>query len=189
MRELTYLVATSLDGCIASPDGAFDAFPVSGDHMAAVVDDYADTLPIHAQRALGVRPERSRFDTVVMGWRTLEPALAIGVASPYPHLRQVVATRRERDVDAAIETTDDPIATVRALKRESGTGIWLAGGGELAGALLPEIDRLVLKVNPIAFGSGIRLLGDAPYDPTAFERVAVRAFDSGVTILELVRAR
>jgi len=189
VRELTYYVATSLDGCIAAPDGAFDAFPTDGDHMPVLMHEYADALPIHVQQAVGVEPDRSRFDTVIMGWRTLTPALDAGIASPYPHLRQIVATRRERAVDAAIETTADPIATVRALKREQGGGIWLAGGGELAGSLLPEIDRLVLKVNPLVLGSGIRLFGDSGYDPTAFERVAVRPFDSGVTILELVRRR
>lgn len=189
MRELTYYVATSLDGCIAAPDGTFDAFPMEGDHMHVLMDEFTDAIPAHVQRAVGIEADASRFDTVVMGWRTLTPALDAGIASPYPHLRQVVATRQERDVDAAIELTAEPVATVRALKREPGAGIWLAGGGELAGALLLEIDRLILKVNPLAFGSGIRLFGDAGYDPTAFVRTAVRPFDSGVTILELERRR
>lgn len=189
MRELTYLVATSLDGCIAAPGGSFDVFPIEGDHMHVLMHEYTDTIPAHVQRAVGVESDGSRFDTVVMGWRTLTPALDVGIPSPYPHLRQVVATRQQREVDASIELTSDPVATVRALKRESGGGIWLAGGGELAGALLDEVDRLVLKVNPLVLGSGVRLFGDAGYDPTAFERVAVRPFDSGVTILELVRRR
>ncbi|WP_144719095.1 dihydrofolate reductase family protein [Agrococcus jejuensis] len=189
MREVTYYVATTLDGCIAAPDGAFDAFPIEGDHMHVLMHEYADAIPVHVQQAVGVEADRSRFDTVVMGWRTLTPALDVGIPSPYAHLRQIVATRHEREVDASIERTADPVATVRALKREPGSGIWLAGGGELAGALLPEIDRLVLKVHPLAFGSGIRLFGDAGYDPTAFVRTAVRPFESGVTILELERRR
>lgn len=189
MRDLTYCVATSLDGCIAAPDGTFDAFPTEGDHMHVLLRELADTIPAHVQRAVGIEADASRFDTVVMGWRTLAPALDAGIASPYPHLRQVVATREQRDVHASIGLTADPVATVRALKREPGAGIWLAGGGELAGALLPEIDRLILKVNPLAFGSGIRLFGDAGYDPTAFVRTAVRPFESGVTILELERRR
>ncbi|PWD50013.1 riboflavin biosynthesis protein RibD [Serinibacter arcticus] len=190
MRELTYYVATSLDGCIAAPDGSFDVFPVEGDHMAAIVHDYPDTLPSHVQRALGLEADGSRFDTVVMGWRTYTPALDVGITSPYAHLRQVVATRRSGlDVDPGIELTADPVATVRVLKQEDGAGIWLAGGGELAASLIDEIDRLVLKVNPLVLGSGVRLFGDAGYDPHVFETVQVRPFDSGVTILELVRRR
>ena len=42
--------------------------------------------------------------------------------------------------------SDDPLARVRELKAEEGLDIWLVGGGTLAHALLPEVDRLVLKV-------------------------------------------
>jgi dihydrofolate reductase len=47
---------------------------------------------------------------------------------------------------------------VRELKRRPGQDLWRCGGAQLAGALLPEIDELVLKVNPLLAGDGIRLL-------------------------------
>ncbi|QEW02930.1 dihydrofolate reductase family protein [Microbacterium lushaniae] len=184
MRNLVYYVAVSVDGYIADPTGGFDAFLVEGDHASVVFGEYADALPAHAHAALGIEPPKTRFDTVIMGWNTLTPALDIGVASPYPHLRQVVASRRPRDVDPAIVLTDDPLATVRTMKREDGLDLWLCGGGELAGALLPEIDRLVLKRNPVAFGSGIPLFGSAPYEPRAFALTRTRSFESGVVIEE-----
>jgi len=187
MRELVYYVAVTLDGCIADPDGGYDAFLIEGDHGSVVLDEYADALPAHAHAALGTTPPGTRFDTVIMGWNTLLPALDVGIASPYPHLRQVVASRRDREHDPAITLTDDPLATVRAVKEEDGLDIWLAGGGELAGALLPEIDRLVLKRNPFAFGSGIPLFGRAPYEPRRFALTQVRAFESGVVVEEYVR--
>lgn len=189
MRELVYYVAVSLDGCIADPDGGFDAFLVEGDHSAVVFGEYADALPGHALSALGIEPPGTRFDTVIMGWNTLIPALHLGITSPYPHLRQVVASRSERAVDPAITLTDDPLSTVRELKALPGRDIWLCGGGELAGTLLPEIDRLVLKRNPVVFGSGVPLFGRAPYAPRVFRPVGTRAFDSGVRIEEHVAAR
>ncbi|WP_072313841.1 dihydrofolate reductase family protein [Agrococcus sp. Marseille-P2731] len=186
MRALVYYVAVSLDGCIADPDGGFDALLGGGDHESVVLGEYADALPAHAHAALGVEPPRTRFDTVLMGWNTLIPALDAGIGSPYPHLRQVVATRRQREVDPAIELTDDPIATVRRLKQEDGLDIWLCGGGELAGTLLPEIDRLVLKRHPVVFGSGIRLFGDTAFEPRRFALHRTRTFDSGVAVEEYI---
>lgn len=188
MRDLVYYVAVSIDGYIADPDGGFDAFLVDGDHISVVIGEYADALPAHALEALGIEPPKSRFDTVIMGWRTLLPALDIGIDSPYPHLRQFVSSRGPRDVDPSITVTDDPLGTVRELKSEEGLDIWLCGGGELAGTLLPEINRLVLKRNPLVFGAGIRLFGDAPYDPREFAPTAMRSFRSGVVIEEYTSA-
>ncbi|WP_340538844.1 dihydrofolate reductase family protein [Nocardioides sp. GXZ039] len=184
MRELVYYVAVSLDGYIADPAGGFDAFLVEGDHASVVFGEYADALPAHAHAALGIEPPGTRFDTVIMGWRTLQPALDAGIASPYPHLHQFVASRHPRDVDAAITPVVDPRDAVRTLKQDDGLDIWLCGGGELAGALLPEIDRLVLKRNPVVFGSGIPLFGDAPYEPRVFALTGARSFESGVVIEE-----
>jgi dihydrofolate reductase len=182
MRNLSYYVAVSIDGYIADPTGGFDAFLMEGDHAPVIFGEYADALPAHVHAAMGTEPPKTRFDTVIMGWNTLTPALDIGIASPYPHLRQIVASRRRRDVDPAIVLTDDPLATVRDLKREEGLDIWLCGGGQLAGTLLPEIDQLILKRNPVIFGSGIPLFGNARYEPRSFALTETRSFESGVTI-------
>jgi dihydrofolate reductase len=187
MRELVYYVAVSIDGYIADRTGGFDAFLVEGDHASVVFGEYADALPAHAHAALGIEPPRTRFDTVIMGWNTLTPALDVGIASPYPHLRQIVASRHPRDIDPAIELADDPLATVRTVKQGDGLDVWLCGGGELAGALLPEIDRLVLKRNPVVLGSGIPLFGDTPTAPRPFVLTGTRPFRSGVVIEEYVR--
>ena len=184
MRKLVYYVAVSVDGYIADPAGGFDTFLGEGDHASVVFGEYADALPAHAHAALGIEPPKTRFDTVIMGWNTLTPALDIGIANPYPHLRQVVASRRPRDVDPAITRTDDPLGTVRSLKQENGLDVWLCGGGELAGALLSEIDHLVLKRNPVVFGSGVAMFGNAPYQPRAFALTGTRSFESGVVIEE-----
>jgi dihydrofolate reductase len=49
---------------------------------------------------------------------------------------------------------DNPIEYVRQRKKRTGPGIWLCGGSDLAGALWPEMDELILKVNPMVVGSG-----------------------------------
>ena len=184
MRKLIYYVAVSIDGYIADRAGGFDAFLAEGDHASVVFGEYADALPAHVHAALAIEPPMTRFDTVVMGWNTLTPALDAGITSPYPHLRQIVASRHPRDVDPAIALTDDPLDTVRELKREEGLDIWLCGGGQLAGALMPEIDHMVLKRNPIVFGSGIPLFGDATAEPRSYALTRTRSFESGVVVEE-----
>ncbi|KUM37709.1 dihydrofolate reductase family protein [Arthrobacter sp. EPSL27] len=184
MRELVYYVAVSLDGFIAAPDHTFDAFPVTGDHMDTIMKDYTDALPGPALAALGLTAPLTRFDTVLMGWNTYAVGLAQGLDNPYPHLRQYVFSRTQTAVPAAVTTSaEDPAAVVRELKAgPDGADIWLCGGGQLASALAGEIDRLVLKVNPVTFGAGIPLFAGHGYTPRNAELANSKRFDSGVVI-------
>lgn len=190
MRDLTYYVAVSLDGRISGPDDDFSAFPVEGDHVEAIVRDWRDTLPAPALQAMGLVADRSRFDAVVMGWGTYAAGFPHGVVNPYPHLDQVVATRAHAGhaFPDGVRTTTDPVAEVRRLKAQDGAGIWLCGGGLLADALADEVDRLVLKVNPVVLGEGPSLFAGR-YRTRRFERTAVTAYGSGVVVTEYARAR
>lgn len=192
MRDLTYYVAVSLDGRISGPGDDFSAFLAEGDHLAMIASDYPESLPAAARHALGLTDVR-RFDTVLMGWNTYALGLPLGVDDPYPHLEQIVVTRAHADhpVPESVRLTDDPVAEVRRLKQAEddadGKGIWLCGGGLLATALAAEIDRLVLKVNPVVLGAGPALFAEGAYVPRAFKRTAVTAYDSGVVVTEHAR--
>jgi dihydrofolate reductase len=189
MRTLTYYVATSIDGFIAGPAGEADFFPVEPDLLAHIAEAYPDTMPTHMRAGLGLGDGNDRFDTVVMGLRTYLPALDVGITSPYAHLRQfVVSTSLGPSPDPAVRVVEeDPLGAVRALKQEPGKGIWLAGGGQLAGALLPEIDELIVKTYPVVAGSGTPMFR-APFDGIAFRLVATRCFGGGSTIATYARA-
>lgn len=187
MRELVYYVAVTLDGFIAGPNGEFDAFLIEGDHMDGINQRFADTLPTVAAEALGIEQNRETFDTVLMGWNTYAVG---GLASPYAHLRQIVFSRSQSATGENLEVTaDDPVEVVRRLKHEDGAAIWLCGGGALAATLAEEIDRLVLKRQPLLFGSGIPLFGDRPYHPERFDAVETTAYETGVVVTELVRRK
>ncbi len=163
MRRLTYYVACTVDGFIARADGSFDFFLTEGEHLADLFASFPETVPAHLRDALGVRGANQCFDAVLMGRRTYEVGLKVGVTSPYPHLKQYVVSRSlGRSPDAAVTLVPgDPVAFVRGLKQEPGKDIWLCGGGELATTLFPEIDEIILKVNPVLLGSGIRLFSGA----------------------------
>jgi dihydrofolate reductase len=188
MRALTYFVAVSVDGFIAGPDRADPTgyWPVSEDYAEHVVAKYPETLTGAARAALGVTVAGTHFDTVISGRRTYEIGLAAGVTNAYPHLRHVVFSRTLGLIpDPAVELIDsDPVEAVRAFKLESGKDIWLVGGGDLAGALYAEIDRIVLKLSPLTLGSGVGLFGSSgPFNVRGWRLVDHVVLASGAGFL------
>ncbi|MGY1810009.1 dihydrofolate reductase family protein [Blastococcus sp. SYSU D00669] len=191
MRDLVYYVGVTIDGFIAGPDDQIDFYPISEPYEEWMATEFGDALPTHIRRALGIdaAPNR-RFDTIVMGRRTYDPALQAGITSPYAHLRQVVVSRTLESPDPQVTVIrDDPVAAVRALKRqETGLDVYLAGGGQLAGQLLDEIDRLVVKSYPVVAGTGRTAFGPR-FAPTRFDLDDVRTFPGGNAVLFYSRAR
>ncbi|MGV9670688.1 dihydrofolate reductase family protein [Gordonia sp. NPDC003504] len=188
MRPLIYYVAASLDGFIADTDGNFDAFDAEGDHMATILSEFADALPQPALDALGIAPPGTVFDTVLMGSATYAVGADTGLASPYPHLRQFVFSRSDRTVpDDVTLTAQSPPDVVGRLKEQEGQGIWLCGGGVLAASLIDDIDRLILKVNPILLGEGVPLFAGTLSGVRGFDLTRSRAYESGVMINEYER--
>lgn len=185
MRALSYLVATTLDGFIAAPDGADPSsfWPVTPDYLDHLTEHFPETLPGQARAVLGLDGPGRQFDTVIEGRRSYEIGLAAGVADAYPHLRHlVVSTTLETTADPAVElVSEDPVVRVRELKKEDGAGIWLVGGASLASSLIEEIDRLVLKIAPMTLGAGIPLWGrDAAPLPRTWRPTDQTVLDSGV---------
>lgn len=183
MRKLTYFIACTVDGFIARADGSFDCFPMSGEHLPYIVEEYPETIPGHLREALVARAGNTHFDTVLMGRKTYEVGLALGVTSPYSHLRQYVVSRSmatSPSPDVTLVSTD-PATLVRNLKRDDGLDIWLCGGAALAGALYDEIDELIVKVNPLVLGRGIGLFAGVRI-PKRLELMEHRTFAGGVAI-------
>lgn len=163
MRRLTYYVASSLDGFIADADGGLGLFPITPEVVEFIATEYPETLPGQARDQLGLTGPGRHFDTIVQGRASYALALDAGVTSPYPHLQQyVVSSSLPADIDPAVTVIPaDPVAAIRELKAQEGGGIYLAGGGNLAGQLLDEIDELVVKVYPVIVGEGVRLFGSS----------------------------
>lgn len=143
MRRLKYYIASTIDGFIAHEDGSFDGFLMTGDH----VSDYLAAL--------------QQFDAVLMGRKTYEVGVKEGLTSPYPHMQQFVVSRTlQTSPDEAVTLVADGLHDlVQKLKAESDQDIYLCGGGSLAATLLAakQIDEIILKLNPVLFGTGIPL--------------------------------
>jgi dihydrofolate reductase len=180
MRRLIYYVACTVDGFIAREDGSLDCFLTVGEHFTDLLESFPETIPAHLRDMLGVRAENRRFDAVLMGRKTYEVGLEVGVTSPYPHLRQYLFSGGMRESpDREVQlVSEDAVAMVKELKRQTGKGIWLCGGGELATRLFPEIDELILKVHPVLIGSGIPLFRGI-VRPTTLEVGATTGYANG----------
>lgn len=185
MRKLVYYVGVSIDGYIAGPGGEFDFFPLGDDMAARLVERFPETFPTHARAHFGLDADAPgrRFDTLVMGLGTYRPALDTGITSPYAHMRQYVASTTLPAIeDPAVDLVRDPLALVRDLKAEDGgKDIWLAGGGRLAAALLPEIDELVVKSYPVVAGDGVPAFAGR-FDPALFVPGHRETFANGAQI-------
>ena len=168
MRKLRYHVACTLDGFIAHPDGSFGGFLAEGDHVADFLASYAS------------------YDTVLMGRKTYEVGLSVGVTDPYPTMKPYVFSRTlGKSPDPRVEIVAEGAADlVRRLKDRPGKDIWLCGGAELAGALFEEglIDEVVVKLNPRIFGAGIPLVAGGERR-ISLELRDTKVYRSGVVLL------
>jgi len=168
MRKLVYYVATTVDGFIAHSDGGLEGFLMEGAHVLDFLESLQD------------------FDTVLMGRGTYDLGRKFGVTSPYPTMRQYVFSRTlATSPDPAVKLVSENAADmVKELKEQTGKGIWLCGGAELASALFAAglIDEIVVKQNPVVFGSGKSLLS-AFNGSAALDLSEHKVFDNGVAVL------
>jgi dihydrofolate reductase len=145
-RRVRYLVAASLDGFIAGPNGEADWI---------VPDPDVDFGEIFAQ-----------FDTALMGRKTFDFIVASGQTAAMPGLKTFVFSSTLDPSDHPTVTIVKPAGAAAALAalrgRRGGKDIWLFGGGSLfrslAGAGL--VDTVEVAVIPVLLGAGIPLVED-----------------------------
>lgn len=194
LRKLTYFIACSIDGFIGDPSGDATSMYtfVDEEFLEFLKAEHPETVSTPARRALGFDdlPNR-RFDTVIQGRSSYDLALKEGLTSPYAHMRQYVASRTlTESPDPQVEiVSDDVVGKVRELKAEDGEfGIYLCGGAQLAGALLDEIDELVIKTYPIVYGTGMPMFG-SDFAVTEFTLGETRTFGNGAVVRTYSRKR
>ena len=147
MRKLLFGAATSLDGFIARPDGAVDWLQWSAD-VAAITTSYWRSI-----------------DTVIMGRRTYEVAAALGTSTYAGKQTYVYSRTLAPRVDDGLEVVAaGAVEHVRHLKRGSGAGICLMGGGEMARHLFEAglVDEVGVNIHPVLLGAGIPMFHRMP---------------------------
>ena len=171
MRKIVYYVATSLDGFIAGKNHDVSMFAHDGEG----VDQYTYDL--------------ESFDTVIMGRNTYEFGYQYGLqpGSPaYPHMEHFIFSDSLsfKASHEQVHVMPLELDVLHDLKRQTGSDIYLCGGGMFAGWLLKNgmIDEVKLKVNPIILGEGVRLFGDYAV-PNKLKVEYNQSFDDGFQII------
>lgn len=166
MKRIRYVVAMSLDGYIAGPNGEAD-WIVSDPDV-----NFAELW--------------SQFDTLLMGRRTYEPALARVGKGAFAGKKAVVASRTLRpedypDVTVVAEVTADFLQGLRAQSKKD---IWLFGGGKLFRTLLDmrQIDTVEVSIMPLVLGGGISLL-PSPAGQARLKLAQHKIYRSGIVSL------
>jgi dihydrofolate reductase len=172
VRLVTFGGAGSLDNRFARSDGGVDWLRWS-DEAAAVGAAYWETI-----------------DTVVMGRRTHEAAVTAGTPA-YPGVANYVCSRTTPPGDRdGVTWVADGVACVHALKRATGRGICIMGGGVLAATLFDAglIDEIGLNLHPVLLGEGIATVPSLARQ-VDLRLVECRAFSNGCVLLRYRVAR
>lgn len=100
---------------------------------------------------------------VIMGRRTHEKVVAMGVPDPHPGSTLYVSTRSPKASQGDIHFhSGDVVDLLRRLKAEEGRIIYCDGGAELATTLVQHdlVDRYCISLVPVLLGGGLRLFRD-----------------------------
>lgn len=171
MRKIVYYVAVSVDGYISGINDDVADFVMQG----SGVDQYFADLKY--------------YDTVIMGRSTYEVDYKFGLKPgqlAYPSMKHYIfsGSLKFENPDPKLVVSKLHLSEIDRIRSESGTDIYLCGGGQLAGCLLENqrIDILKLKLNPLLLGQGVKLF-EGTTAKYKLRLVASETFDNGLQIM------
>lgn len=173
MRKVILGASMSFDGRIARTDGNVDFLRTPKEH------------PIGAFFA--------SMDTAIMGRKTLDAGLRMtGGKLPKTAMRMYVMSRTKEPGErgGVIFVNEPPAALVSQIGKQSGTDIWLMGGGELAREFLRAdlVDEIYLGIAPVLLGEGIPLFPSG-FPQREFALTENKSYSEGLVTLKYERKR
>ncbi len=168
-RKVVLYIACSLDGFIAKPNDDLSFLSV----VEQEGQDY------------GYNDFVKTVDTVIVGRKTYDKVLSMGVEFPHSDKDTYIITRTPRQNIGSVKFyTGDHKILINKLKSESGKNIYCDGGAEIVHELLKEnlIDEFIISVIPVLLGKGTKLFKDNRPE-LSLELVSLKHFDKGLVQL------
>jgi dihydrofolate reductase len=166
MSKVRYIVAMSLDGFIAGPNGEADWI---------LMDPDINFAQLWAQ-----------FDTLLMGRKTYDAAKSRLGEAFMQGMKTVVVSRTLRPADHPNLTVLSNLTRdhMQSLRTQSMKDIWLMGGGELFRSMLAmhEVDTVEVSTMPVLLGEGVPLLLP-PAQRTTLKLSGHKIYRSGIVSL------
>ncbi len=146
-RKLALFIAASVDGYIAGPNDDLSFLSV----VEQEGEDY------------GYAEFTKDVDTVILGRKTYDKVMSMGIQFPYADKKTYIITRTPQPTQGLINFyTGDLKTLVDELKQQDGKTIFCDGGAQVIHLLLQHnlIDEITLSVIPVLLGDGIRLFNN-----------------------------
>jgi dihydrofolate reductase len=166
MSKIRYIVAMSLDGYVAGPNGEADWI---------LMDPDVNFAELWAQ-----------VDTFIMGRKTYDAAKSRLGETFMQGMKTVVVSRTLRpaghpNLTIFSDLTRDRLQSLRAQSRKD---IWLFGGGELSRSMfaMHEVDTVEVSIMPVLLGGGVPLLRP-PSQRTIMKLSSHKIYRSGIVSL------
>ena len=159
----------SLDGFIADKNDGLDFLNV----VQAEGEDY------------GYNDFIESVDTVIIGRKTFDKIISLGVEQPHYDKTVYIITRQARKDEPPYHYFNGDLKKlVLELKASEGLDIYCDGGAEVANELLrlKLIDELVISIIPTLLGEGVRLFKEKPQNQS-LKLLSSKNFESGLTQL------
>lgn len=168
-RKLVLYIAMSLDGYITDRHEGLG-------FLGAVEQEGED---------YGYAAFNETVDTVIMGRKTYDTVMAMGVEYPHADKTSYIITRRPGDDTDKLHYYGGSLKTlVDQIRTQPGKNIYCDGGAEIVNALLEEklFDELVVSIIPVLLGGGIRLFSK-DYPEQSLRLLSAKSFDKGLVQL------
>jgi len=174
-KKLILYIAMSLDGYIAKPDGDISFLSL----VEKEGEDYGYSKFIET------------IDTVILGRKTYDTILSMGIDFPYGDRKVYVLTLTPKPDSGNIQFYSGRLPDlISSLKDQEGKHIYCDGGAETVHHLLQDdlIDEMTISIIPVLLGDGIRLFKGGLQEQK-LQLINAQSFEKGLVQLRYIRVR